>query len=71
MRAKINHNYLECRFSKSRLGNMTYECLTKGNGRTIGGNHLSNTTRGSFLVRRTRRHPGVVLPLVISNSANH
>ena len=25
---------------------------------------------GSFLIRRQRGHPGVVLPLVISNSAN-
>ena len=29
------------------------------------------TTHGSFLIRRQRSHPGVVLPLVISNSANH
>ena len=28
-------------------------------------------THGSFLIRRQRGHPGVVLPLVISNSANH
>ena len=28
-------------------------------------------THGSFLIRRRRGHPGVVLPLVISNSANH
>ena len=27
-------------------------------------------THGSFLIRRQRGHPGVVLPLVISNSAN-
>ena len=26
---------------------------------------------GSFLIRRQRGHPGVALPLVISNSANH
>ena len=28
-------------------------------------------TRGLFLIQRQRGHPGVVLPLVISNSANH
>ena len=28
-------------------------------------------TRGSFLIRRRRDHPGVVLALVISNSATH
>ena len=28
-------------------------------------------THGSILIRRQRGHPGVVLPLVISNSANH
>ena len=28
-------------------------------------------TRGSFLTRRQRGHPGVVFPLVISKSANH
>ena len=30
-----------------------------------------NRVHGSFLVRRHRGHPGVVLPLVISDSANH
>ena len=29
------------------------------------------STHGSFLIRRQRGHPGVALPLVISNSANH
>ena len=29
------------------------------------------STHGSFLIRRQRGHPDVVLPLVISNSANH
>ena len=28
-------------------------------------------THGSFLIRRHRGHPGVVLPPVISTSANH
>ena len=28
-------------------------------------------THGSFLIRRQRGHPGVVLPLVIYNSANY
>ena len=28
-------------------------------------------THGSFLIRSQRGRPGVVLPLVISNSANH
>ena len=28
-------------------------------------------THGSFLIRRQRGHPGVVLPLVHSSSANH
>ena len=32
---------------------------------------LQSTTHGSFPIRRQRDHPGVVLPLVISNSANH
>ena len=27
--------------------------------------------QGSFLIRRQRGHPGVDLPIVISNSANH
>ena len=27
-------------------------------------------THGSFLIRRQRGHPGVVLPLVVSNPAN-
>ena len=29
------------------------------------------SAHGSFLIRRQRGHPGVVLPLVISNSAHH
>ena len=37
----------------------------------ICGFHALQTTHGSFLIRRQRGHPGVVLPLVISNSANH
>ena len=37
----------------------------------VRGNHLSHTTHGSFLVRRQRGHPGVVLPPVIYDSANH
>ena len=28
-------------------------------------------THGSFPIRRQRGHPGVVLPLAISNSAGH
>ena len=28
-------------------------------------------THGSCLIRRQSGHPGVVLPLVVSNSANH
>ena len=36
-----------------------------------GGTALSDTTRGSFLTRRQGGHPGVVLSLVIYNSANH
>ena len=31
----------------------------------------SQNGHGSFLIRRQRGHPGLVLPLVISNSANH
>ena len=31
----------------------------------------AGATHGSFLIRRQRGDPGVVLPLVISNSANH
>ena len=30
-----------------------------------------NCAHGSFLIRRRRGHPGVVLALVISDSANH
>ena len=30
-----------------------------------------NGTHGSFLIRRHRGHPGVVLPLAVSTSANH
>ena len=33
--------------------------------------HAVTCTHGSFLVRRQRGHPGVVLPLGISNSAKH
>ena len=29
------------------------------------------SAHGSFLIRRQRSHPGVVLPLVVSNSAKH
>ena len=32
---------------------------------------LGQRTHGSFLIRRQRGHPGVVLPLVTSSSANH
>ena len=33
-------------------------------------NHCHYIPQGSFLIRRQRGHPGVVLQLVISNSAN-
>ena len=32
--------------------------------------YMHTHTHGSFLIRRQRGHPGVVWPLVISNSAN-
>ena len=35
------------------------------------GDNQLRGTHGSFLIRRQRGHPGVVLPLGISNSANH
>ena len=33
--------------------------------------NLIPSTHGSFLIRRQRGHPGFVLPLLISNSANN
>ena len=38
---------------------------------TAGPSFCHVCTHGSFLIRRQRGHPGVVLPLVISNPANH
>ena len=32
---------------------------------------IQHCTHGSILIRRRRGHPGVVLPLVVSNSADH
>ena len=37
---------------------------------TTNNNNIHQIIHGSFLVRRQRGHPGVALPLVISNSAN-
>ena len=37
---------------------------------SFSGNHLSNTTHGSVLIRRQCGPPGVVLPLFVSNSAD-
>ena len=34
------------------------------------GVHFDNRTHDSFLIRRQRGHPGVVLPLAIFKSAN-
>ena len=45
--------------------------LPPGFGTIIISASMGMSTHSSFLIRRQGGHPGVVLPLVISNSAKH
>ena len=55
--------------TRLRHGIFCYAVLRCGMSRHAGTGH--GCTHDSFLIRRQRGHPGVVLPLVISNPANH
>ena len=63
--------------SDSRISNDSLRARAISNAWELAGGSSSCIRRqhlrkhGSFLIRRRRGHPGVVLPLVISNSANH
>ena len=48
-----------------------YTILVLGQEDEGGGEEHTIGAHGSFLIRRQRGHPGVVLPLVISDLANH
>ena len=75
-RAKGNHVVLTARLKDAEASfpsQLTSACRLEG---TTLANRLAAmktvlSTHGSFLIRHQRGHPGVVLPHVISNSANH